>query len=178
MLDTILWIVVVYFFIVFAVAPLVLPHMLKIRVPERIPDDMQAVIDRISAAHPDQLAFITAALNTLRERYIVTRRQQFTHPWILFRKDIAAIWEKQLGDNQACHVLNFVMKAMLVKSGRFTDQQVTGHITFYHMNLHQYLTVATDSGLVYVDPWGYLARKTDIGEYGTGFGKEGVPIKT
>ncbi|MDO8469906.1 MAG: hypothetical protein Q7S84_02725 [bacterium] len=178
MLDTILWIVIVYSFIVFVVAPLVLPHMRKVRVPERIPADMQATIDRISAAHPDQLGFMRAALDVLRERYIVTRRQQFMQPWILFRKDIAEIWEKQRGGNQACHVLNFTLKAMLVKSGRFTDGEVTGHMTFYHWNLHQYLTVATDRGVVYVDPWGYLARQTDVGEYGTGFSKDGVPIRT
>ena len=178
MLETILWIVGVYFFLTFAVAPLVLPHMRKVRVPERIPGEMQAVIDRLSTENPSQIQFIRAVLDEVRRRHFVSKRQHFAHPWILFRKDIKEIWEKQRGDRQACHVLNFLVKAMLVKSGRFTDKQVIGHLTFFHWNIHQYLTVATDRGLVYVDPWGYLARRTDVGEYGTGFGKEGTPIKT
>lgn len=177
MLETIFWIVAIYILLTFVAAPLVLPHMLHVRVPDDIPADMQATIDRLSRQNPDQTAFIRAVLDEVRSRHFVSKRQHFTHPSILFRKDITEIWEKQRGDRQACHVLNFIVKAMLVKSGRFTDEQVVGRMTFYHMNIHQYLTVATDRGIVYVDPWGYLARKTAVGEYGTRFGKGGEPIR-
>lgn len=174
MLEIIVWIVGVYFFLVFAVAPFVLPHMRRVRVPVRIPEDLRKTAMRLSEEHPDDLTFLRAVLDEVRERYVVTRRQHFTKPWILFRADLGAIWNDQRGDNQACHVLNFVVKAMLVASGRFTDEEVEGHVVFYHLNIHQYLTVKTAGRPVAVDPWGHLAGKTEVGEYAAMFSKRGA----
>ncbi len=176
MFEIIAWIVGVYFLLVFAVAPFVLPHLRSVRVPSRIPDDLRKTAEKISREHPDdQLVFLRAVLDEVRERYVVTRRQHFTKPWILFRVDLGEIWNSQRGDNQACHVLNFLVKAMLVASGRFKDEEVEGHVVFYHLNIHQYLTVKTVHGVIAVDPWGHLAGKTEVGEYAAMFSKRGLP---
>jgi hypothetical protein len=175
MLEIIAWIVGVYFFLVFAVAPFLLPHLRRVRMPSRIPEDLRKTAVRLSEEHPDDLAFLRAVLEEVKERYVVTRRQHFTKPWILFRTDLSLLWHAQRGDNQACHVLNFLVKAILVASGRFTDGEVEGHVVFYHLNIHQYLRVKIAGNMIAVDPWGHLAGKTELGEYAAMFSKRGVP---
>ncbi|MDI6734338.1 MAG: hypothetical protein QMD50_02495 [Patescibacteria group bacterium] len=172
----ILFIISVYFFIIFIVSPFVIPHLRKIKVPAEINSEMQKTIDEISEKTKDSdEKFIKAILDLLKDRYIIKIWQTHLYPQIMFRKDINKIWH-QVGEKQSCNVLNFVMKTILVKSGRFNEENIKERLTFYEFNIHQYLEIKTSNQIVFADPWGYLAGKVDFGEYATGFEKRGSPV--
>ncbi len=177
--EVILWGFAVYLVLEFAIAPFVVPHMWRVRVPSRIPEDLRKTAEKISREHPDdQLTFLRAVLDEVKLRYRVGWMQHYRYPRNIFRKDIEKIWNEQRGGQQLCHVFSFIIKTMLVASGRFRDEEVTGHMTMHHLNIHHYLSVATDRGIVYVDGWGYVGGKLELGEYACGLGRRGTPIKT
>jgi hypothetical protein len=130
---------------------------------------MRALIASMSAKYSvSDREFITALLDVLKSRYIIKVHQTHTSPWILFRTNITQIWS-HIGANQACTVLSFLLKTMLVHSGRFTESAVREKRTMFNTNMHQYLIVDTREGALAVDPWGYLAGKAKVGEYCTRF---------
>ncbi|MDI6820579.1 MAG: hypothetical protein QMD65_00145 [Patescibacteria group bacterium] len=172
----ILIVILVYFFIIFVVAPFVIPHLRKISIPEVINSEMQKTADEISekTKNSDE-KFIKLLLDFLKKRYIIKIGQTHLYPQIMFRKNIDKIWN-QIGEKQTCNVLNFALKTMLIKSGRFSENDVKEHLTFYEFNIHQYLEIKTKNRIIFADSWGYLAGKTNFGEYATGFGKRGNKI--
>lgn len=152
-----------YFFIFFFLSRLVVPHLRKINVPEEVKKDFMGTVKELSEDYPCDLELLQAALDVLKERYTTIRYQTHFMFWIVFRKDIDKIWS-QKGKNQACNVLNFLFKTMLVKSGRFPEERVRQRRIKY--SVHQYLEIELkDGSVIYADPWGYIAGRTELGEY-------------
>lgn len=174
--EVVLWGFGVYLVLEFVVAPFVVPHLRRVRIPARIPEDLRKTAMQLSEEHPDDLAFLRAVLDEVKSRYRVSWMQHYRYPRNIFRKDIEKIWNDERGGQQLCHVFSFIIKTMLVASGRFTDEEVTGHATIHHLNIHHYLSVATGRGTVYIDGWGYVGGKLELGEYAFGLGKRGTPI--
>lgn len=140
------------------------PHIKRISAPNEINGDFIETVINESERFPKDHQFIKALMDILKGRYITIRYQSFLMPWILFRRDIDKIWQ-QKGLNQACNVLNFLLKSMLVKSGRFSESDIKEK----RFSIHQYLEIhMKDGSAIYADPWGYISNRSDLGEHAIG----------
>ena len=68
-----------------------------------------------------------------------------------------------------CTNLNLVMRILLIKSGKFKEEDTRLKYSFnYYVSPHQYLQVKTEKGWINTDPWGNKYG-LQLGEYAVGF---------
>ena len=119
--------------------------------PGKLPHDMALTIRRLREKHHSKEEFLRACFDFLRKRYHLRRLQVLAQFFNLFRKDIGWMWHKK--GHLHCTSVNYVLRAMLVRSGLFADDEIILRLTTtWYIIPHQYLTVLVgDSRQVDVD---------------------------
>lgn len=145
-----------YFLLNFVVARVALPHLSfrDYKIEEKLPRDMEVVINRINRRYKNDEEFVRAAYDFVTKRYRrdVGERGLLVSCKKAFRKDLNKIWNEK--EWQPCHKQNYILRTMLVKSGRFNREDVRLRVTFSQRFMHQYLKVRVKDKWVNVDPAG------------------------
>lgn len=149
--------------------PLIDPWLVRPRVPliEALPEAMQALAVDIGR-EPSQEAALRYAYDALGRKYRGYRIWTFLRIDCLFIHDLATLWERN--GFLHCHHLNYLLRTLLVASGKFQNEAIRNHWTqIWLFSPHQYLTVEfTDGRKVEVDPWGRV-YDIPLGSHAHGF---------
>ena len=135
-------------------------------IPKKIPKDMQKVIDKLKRCKSKEEC-LKKAYKIASSKYSKTRFMVYVVFWRNFWKDINKIWHHN-GYIQ-CHVMNYVLRIMLVKSGWFSDKDIELKRTLvWYISPHQYLRVRVGRKFINVDAH-VAAFGVPFGEYAHGF---------
>lgn len=108
------------------------------------------------------------AYEILTAKYRGYRFKTYMRFFDMFETDIKTLWAKN--GFLHCTSLNFLLKELLKRSGKFTDQDFKTRWTLiWFISPHQYLHVQVDNGeWVAIDMWG-KAYGIQFGDYAHGF---------
>lgn len=121
-------------------------------IPDKIPAEMQKVIDKFNNESSDNLDFLKKAYDFVDARYTSPTKEYLRQPGKLFVKDIDTIWNTP--GYSPCDKQNYLVKVMLVKSGRFNESDVKLMLASCGMTPHYYLRVKLNSNYLDIDMWG------------------------
>lgn len=144
-----LFIILLYILLVFVGVRLVVPYygFGQSRVPQEIPDGFQKEIEHLNTISKSDKSFLQNAYNFLNQQFYGSRFEIFSK-WQFAFDDIYAHKKGFL----PCTVYNQLLKIMLVKSGRFTEDDIKTEVVFLNFFIHQYLKVYVDNTWIFVDP--------------------------
>lgn len=138
----------------------------KEKIPKKIPLEMKEVIN--SFKNFDDLEFMYKTYLFLGKRYKPKRGYFFYNLPRIFRKDLNYLWN-QKEKHLFCHQFNFLYRVLLVKSGRFKDENIKLKLTnTWFLMIHQYLNINIQDRLINVDIWAYYFG-IPFGKYAHGF---------
>lgn len=140
-----------YVFGIFFLLRLFVPHLgfRKEPLPEALPADIAETIRKLNAESADDLDFLKRAFSVVTSFYRGGRLETLIHVRSAFENPLT-----HKHGYMACTGQNFVLRVLLVKSGRFSEADVTPHTTMVNFFIHQYLRVLVGGKWIEVDPWG------------------------
>jgi len=85
----------------------------------------------------------------------------------LWKTDVDFLWN--LKGHMHCQSLNYLIRILLIKSGKFKDSDITFKLTnTYYLTIHQYMIVEVGKKNIFVDPW-YYRYGLEFGDHGHGY---------
>lgn len=159
-LQVILWIVcgviLGYFFLVWVVARLVTPHMKfwKEPIPKQLSPELQQAIDTLTKEAKSKRDVLEKAYNYIVSKYYGEHSQLL----VQLDKAYGDILNKPAGF-LPCTGHSFLLRTMLVKSGKFTEDEIKVKTFPYKLFIHQYIDVKIDGQWIHVDPWAHFMGK-------------------
>lgn len=143
---------------------LVRPRVLSLEV---LPESMRLLAKEIGR-EPSQEAALRYAYDALGKKYRGYRILTFLRLDCLFIHNLSTLWERS--GFLHCHHLNYLLRTLLVASGKFQNDAIVAHWTqIWLFSPHQYLTVEfADGRKVEVDLWG-LVYGIPYGSHAHGF---------
>lgn len=153
---------------VWVVLRLVIPHLgfTKVPVPETVPTDIQNVIDELSRSAKNNGHFLEPAYTYVTKKHSGSRSKTVTMFWRAFQNPLYA----KRGGFMPCTTQNYLLRTLLIKSGRFNESDIKLKVAPLNLFIHQYLKVnlGDHGGIIDVDPWShFLGLK--LGEKAIGF---------
>ncbi len=148
-----LFIVLLYIFFVWGVLRLIVPHLgfNKSPVPTTLPPELTEKIAAYNTVAVDDVDFVRLAYTYVTEKYTGSRIKTITQFWKAFQNPLIA----PLGF-LPCTGQNYILRAMLVTSGRFVDADIIVKTTPLNFFVHQYLKITADGKELLVDPWAHF----------------------
>lgn len=145
-----LYLFVGYLVFVWVVARLTVPHLGfgEDRVPDTLPEDWNARVVELSEAAADDADFLKRAYEFVVRKYSGSRLQTITRFWRAFEDPF-----QQPPGFMHCTGQNFILRTLLIKSGRFAETDVQVKVVPLNFFIHQYLLVRVDGKWIDVDPW-------------------------
>jgi hypothetical protein len=142
--------VIAYAFFVYVVLRLFVPNLgfRKKPLPDKIPDDLLAVIHQIESESKSNLDFLQKAFEFITKTYTGARMKSVTNFWIAFEEPI-----NHKSGFMPCTSQNYLLRLILIKSGRFTEADTKIKVVPFNFFIHQYLKVRIDNKWIDVDPW-------------------------
>jgi len=139
-----------YFFVVFILSRLVIPHFgfKETPLPEQIPASMAGKINEIKGQANSAQNFLNLAYDYLGSRYRSERLNTIFKLHYSF-KPLEEIWQMQ--GYLPCTVSSFLLKIFLVRSGWFKETDIRRRHVFMNFVIHQYLQVKLGSKWLDVD---------------------------
>ncbi len=161
---TILAIITTYFIFVFVLLRLTIPHLgfKKETLPEVLPSDFSKIITDISARSKDSLDLLKNVYEYVTAQYPGSRLRTITNFWVAYEEPV-----NHKPGFLPCTSQNYLIRLMLVKSGRFQEQDIKIVATPFNLFIHQYLKVKVGDIWMDVDPWSHfigvpLGKKSSI----------------
>jgi len=138
-----------------------IPHLFwKRKIPDKLPPGVQKIVDKLKKTKSKEQC-LKQAYESVSKKYRGRKWLTFTKFWDLFRCSVKSIWGRK--GFLHCTNLNYILRVLLIKSGKFKESDIKPKITFVGISIHQYLRVKINNKYVDVDPWGEA--------YGIKFGK-------
>ena len=146
----VLYLALVYVLVVWVGTGLFVPHFVFKRgqLPSVIPDELKEHIYQLNQESADKIDFLKKSYEFVTHMYRGSRVQTVTNFWKAFQNPL----ELNPGF-MPCNGQNYLLRLMLVKSGRFTEKDI--HIKTVPLNffIHQYLCIHVSDQWIEVDPW-------------------------
>ncbi len=138
-----------YILFVFVFLRLVIPGMgfRPSPLPRRIPGWLSEEIERLSREYPSKHAFLRASYQYLTRNYQGGRMKTILLFWHLFYSPF-----RIRSGYIPCTTHNLLLRLMLIRSGKFREEDIRTQVVFLNFSLHQYLKVRIGSRLIFVDP--------------------------
>lgn len=151
-----LYIVLLYLFFVWVLLRLFVPHLgfVKKTIPEQIPRSLEVVINTYTTTAKTNLEFLELAYQYVTQRHTGSRVKTVTQ-WY---KAFVDIYTQNPGF-LPCTGQNYLLRTMLIKSGRFTEDDIKVKVVPLNFFIHQYLLVSVDGTNIVVDPWSHFLGK-------------------
>lgn len=120
---------------------------------ENLPEEMKVVAQEM-ARKSSQAEALHSAYDVLSVKYRGYRVLTFLRLDRFFITDIDTLWQKN--GFLHCHHMNYLLRTLLVASGKFMPEAVEAHWTqIWLFSPHQYVVVTLETGeQVEVDLWG------------------------
>ncbi|MDD5032371.1 MAG: hypothetical protein PHR36_05045 [Patescibacteria group bacterium] len=167
-MEIAIYIIVLYFVLVFGLSRFFIPHLSfgSDPMPEKIPADMEKVIEELKNKANSPREFLELAFDYLGTKYHSERLATILKFNYLFKKldEILA-----LSGYIPCTQSNFLMRIFLVRSGLFDDGDIKKKHVFVNFVPHQYLQVRIDNNWIDVDV-GEKQRGMELGKHLKYFG--------
>lgn len=149
-MEIFIYVILGYFLLVSVGLRLVVPHLgfKKTKIPENIPEDLKVKISELSSQSSTNKKFLELSYEFLTKKYQGSRIKTITQFW----KAFGSVFNKQSGF-LPCNMQNYLLRIMLIESGRFKETDIQLKITTLNLFIHQYMRINVDGTYVNVDPW-------------------------
>jgi hypothetical protein len=139
-----------YVTLVWIVGRIVIPHFgfVREKIPAAIPVELQSKIEEINSSSKDDTDFLQKSYAYITQKYTGSRLKTVTQFWQAF----GDVYKKDPGF-LPCTGQNFLLRTLLVKSGRFQENDIRIKTVPLNFFIHQYLLVRVDGAWIPVDPW-------------------------
>lgn len=138
----------------------------KTAIPNLLPAEMQRCIFDLKQSSSKEMCLIKAYA-IVTNKYYGRRFKTFSSFFQIFTKNIYQLWK--ISGFLHCTNINFVFRALLIKSGFFREEDICLKWTWvWYFFPHQYLQVKTEKGRINVDAWAQ-AYGIKLGNYAHGF---------
>jgi len=132
------------------------------KIPKKLPAGMEAVVARLKRTKSKDKC-LHLAYDVLTKRFTGKKFYFLRKPLELLVTDLDLIWNKKKILN--CTVANYLMRALLIRSGKFKDKEIKSRWTLiWGISVHQYLKINVDGRTVNVDLWG-ASEGLPLGRY-------------
>ncbi len=144
-----------YLILVFFVVRLIVPHLgfRRVPIPESIPAELTTIISDLHQKATSNMEFLTLSYDYVTSKYTGNRLKTITEFWRAFGN----VYDTPPGFLH-CTGQNYLLRTMLIKSGRFTEGDVKVLNVPFNLFIHQYLKVKVDGKWINVDPWSHFLR--------------------
>lgn len=136
-------------------------------IPETLPQDMQSIAGALHELH-SQDECLRKAYDILTKKYYGNRIKTLLRFFDLFPRSLNKLWSK----NGFLHCTNFnwLLRILLIKSGHFTEKDVTTCWTLlWFVSPHQFIRVTMENGQkINIDLWAAVYG-IPFGDYAHGF---------
>ena len=140
----------------------------KTPLPSNLSKEIQDVLLALDTIK-DKESYLKAAYKVITEKYQGGRIKTVSRLFDLFSNSLQSVWNRT--GFLHCTNQNYLLSLLLVKSGRFKEEDIKPKWTLMWMvSPHQYLEVNVGNKIVTVDPW----AKT----YGIPFGEPAKGFNT
>jgi hypothetical protein len=148
-----LYILLIYILLVWIVARLVVPHLgfSKESIPEIIPVDLEQKITELHQTAKNNTEFIELAYSYVTNKYTGSRLKTITQFW----KAFGNVFDKPAGF-LPCTGQNYILRTILIKSGRFNETDIQVKTVPLNLFIHQYLQVKVGDSSIILDPWSHF----------------------
>jgi hypothetical protein len=138
----------------------------KTVIPEKIPNEMQKVINKLKESSNKEEC-LKNAYNILITKYRGFKVKTYLRLFDVFESDIGVLWNKN--GFLHCANINYVMRILLIRSEFFREKDIFIKWTqIWYISPHQYLCVKVNNNLINTDIWGYVYG-VKFGCYARGF---------
>ncbi|MES2224040.1 MAG: hypothetical protein V4469_03880 [Patescibacteria group bacterium] len=129
---------------------LTVPHLgfSKVAVPDSIPSELNSKITEYNQISKTDNEFLRNCYGYVTTKYKGSRIKTITEFWSAFGDTL----NKSEGF-LPCTNQNYLLRVMLIKSGRFTEEDIQVIVVPLNFFIHQYLRVKADGNWIDVDPW-------------------------
>ena len=136
-------------------------------IPEKLPEGMMKMVEELKACR-NQDECLQKGYDISTSKYRGYKFKTYTKLWRVFETDLEKLWARS--GFLHCHLMNYLLRILLVKSGWFRDEDLTLQITFiWYVSIHQHLLVhMRDGRQIHVDIW-YAHYGKKFGDYAHGF---------
>ncbi|MEK7155354.1 MAG: hypothetical protein AAB734_00585 [Patescibacteria group bacterium] len=145
-----LWIVVTYFLLIWIALRLLVPNLGFRKEPlgAVVPESLMDTISKIDGESVDKHDFLRRCYEHVTKKYYGSRVKTVTHFWTAFKNPV-----NQSPGFMPCTNQNYLLRLMLVKSGRFQESDIKVKVIPLNLFVHQYLRVRVGGEWIDVDPW-------------------------
>ncbi len=149
-MEILLYIVGGYILVNWVGLRLIVPHLgfRKSKLPKEIPVELQDKIAQLNSSAKDDSEFLKLAYDYITTKYTGGHAETITMFWRAFGDTFG----KSPGF-LPCNAQNYILRTMLVRSGRFKDSDVQVKVALFTKFIHQYLLVKVGDTFIVVDPW-------------------------
>ena len=146
----VLYIALGYVTVFWVLARLVVPHFgfTKKSLPSRLPESFSEIIEQINAESKDAFEFLKKSYDFITSRYQGSRMKTVTNFWVAFENPL-----NHKPGFMPCTGQNYLLRVMLIESGRFKDSDIELRVVPLNLCIHQYLRVKVAGKIIDVDPW-------------------------
>jgi hypothetical protein len=135
--------------------------------PEKLPEGMQKIVEQLKKCKTKEEC-LKKAYDVVTKKYRGYFLRTYLRVWEFFRCDIDQLWDTK-DDFIHCNNVNYVLRTLLVKSGKFKEEDILPKNTLVVISPHQYLRIRLGKDrFIDVDSWG-RAHGIGLGDYGHGF---------
>jgi len=143
----------IYAFIIILLVYAAFLAVIPKKIPKRIPKSMEKTIKRINKKNLTDLQFVKVAYKLVDKKYASETGGVLKRPLRIFKNDLSTIWNTKRF--QPCANQNYILKVLLIKSKRFTKDDIKLKInTKYIIWPHQYYKVKIKNKWYDIDLWG------------------------
>lgn len=142
------WFVIFYIFFVFVFSRFVIPYYgwQKSPLPRKLPAAWEKILEELQRKSHTPDEFLKNAYLYITTRYRGGRFKTLLHLSLVFQDPFS----HKRGYLQ-CNIQNYLLRTLLVKSGRFDDRDILVKTTLLNFFTHQYLRVKVGQKWVDVD---------------------------
>lgn len=150
----ILILVLIWLLFGFTLPTLLFPLMpvRKKDLPKKIPKELEQEINKLKKSKNKE-EFLKAALDYIKKNFRSDIPPLFTKISKHFYKDLEEIMKEK--GFFPCHIQSYILKIILIKSKKFSQQDIKIQYSFYSGIIHTYLKVKINGKYINADPWGY-----------------------
>lgn len=163
---TIAYIAAGYLVLVWGMSRIIVPNLgfRKRALPDLLPENFAQILKRLDLESLDNLDFLQHSYAYIIAQYNGSRIQTITKFWRAYKNPLT-----QKPGFMHCTNQNYLLRLMLVKSGRFIESDIKVRIVPLNLFIHQYLEVRIGAQWIVVDPWSAFL-KVPFGKHAFLFG--------
>lgn len=128
-----------YVLVTFVLVPRIVPLMGRSELPARIPQQLSEAAKQLASETRTKYELVQAAAYYLLSQNHGGRFSALMHARLAFESHVSKLLRRE-GFMHAHH-LNYLLRILLVESGRIPNEDIRTRVTFFNFQAHEYLQV-------------------------------------